>query len=106
MFIARVAGKSMEDGIPDGSWFRSFPSGAPAARLLDGRRVVVQLRDEADPDTGGKYTLKRWRVVKARPNGWVEEVELRPDDPSYKPMRLRAADGEIRAVAEFLEVVG
>lgn len=108
MFIARVMGRSMEDGIPDGSWciFRSFSAGAPPAKLLDGRRVVVQLRDEADPETGGKFTLKRWRVVKARPDGWVEEVELRPDNPSYKPMRMRAADGEIRAVAEFLEVVG
>jgi len=109
MFVARVVGRSMEDGIPDGSWciFRMFPTGAaPPARLLDGRRVVVQLRDEADPETGGKYTLKRWRVAKARPDGWIEEVELRPDNPSFQPIRMRASDGEIHAVAEFLEVVG
>lgn len=108
MFVARVSGRSMEDGIPDGSWciFRTFSAGVPSAKLLDGRRVVVQLRDNADPETGGQYTLKRWRVVKARPDGWVEEVELRPDNPSFKPIRMRAVDGEIRAVAEFLEVIG
>jgi hypothetical protein len=33
-------------------------------------------------------------------------VELRPDNPDFKPMRMRRADGEIRVIAEFLEVVG
>jgi hypothetical protein len=66
-FVARVVGHSMEDGIPDGSWglFRMWSAGAaPSPTALDGRRVVVQLRDETDPDTGGQYTLKRWKVTR------------------------------------------
>ncbi len=109
MFVARVSGHSMEPSIPDGSWclFRAFAAGeAPSATSLDGRRVVVQLRDEADPDLGGQYTLKRWRVTRLLSGGAVEEIELRPDNPSHQPWRMRAEDGEIRVVAEFLEVVG
>jgi len=108
-FAARVTGRSMEPAIPDGCWalFRMFPGGAaPAATALDGRRVVVQLREAADPEHGGSYTLKRWHVVKLASDGGVEEVELRPDNPDFKPMRMRRADGEIRVIAEFLEVVG
>lgn len=40
------------------------------------------------------------------PGGAVEEIELRPDNPAHQPWRMRAEDGEIRVVAEFLEVVG
>jgi type III restriction enzyme len=108
-FVAKVVGHSMETLIPDGSWalFRLFPGGAaPAATALDGRRVVVQLREAADPEHGGSYTLKRWHVVKIGTDGGVQEVELRPDNPDFKPMRMRRADGEIRVIAEFLEVVG
>ena len=67
MFVARIMGKSMEPGIAGGAWaiFRAFPAGtAPSSTLLDKRRVIVELRDEEDPDTGGRYTFKRWRVVK------------------------------------------
>jgi SOS-response transcriptional repressor LexA len=108
-FVARVVGHSMEDGIPDGSWglFRMWPAGsAPSATALDGRRVVVQLRDATDPDTGGMYTLKRWKVTKRSADAGVQEVELRPDNPAFKTIKFSAKDGDVRAVAEFLEVVG
>jgi hypothetical protein len=107
MFVAQVVGHSMEDGIPSGTWaiFRRFTSEAPSSpTALDGRRVVVQLR-ETDPETGGQYTLKRWRVTKYAADGGVERVELRPDNPDYKVIKLSAKDGEIRPVAEFLEIV-
>jgi len=87
--------------------FRLFPAGAaPAATALDGRRVVVQLRETADLEHGGGYTLKRWRVGKVGSNGGVADVELHPDNPSFQPKRLRREDGEIRVLAEFLEVIG
>lgn len=108
-FVARVVGHSMESGIPDGSWglFRMWTAGAtPSPTALDGKRVVVQLRDETDPDTGGQYTLKRWKVTKLGAEMEVLEVELRPDNPAFKSKRFSARDGDIRAVAEFLEVVG
>ena len=105
MFVARVVGPSMEAAIPNGSWalFRLFAV-PPPPTALDGKRVVVQLR-ETDPDTGGQYTLKRWHVTRYGSDGGVEEIELRPDNTEYKPIRLSAKDGEIRPVAEFLELV-
>lgn len=108
MFVARVVGHSMETAIPAGSWglFRAFPAGeAPSAVALDGRRVVVQLRDQADPETGGRYTLKRWRVVRVGSGGAVEEIELQPDNTSYPSLRLSGGHGDIRVAAEFLEVL-
>ena len=108
MFVAKVVGRSMETAIPDGSWalFRLFPGGVPpAATALDGRRVVVQLRDATDPETGGSYTLKRWRVATMGPDGGAAEIELRPDNPGFKPIRMRPEHGDIRVIAEFLEVV-
>lgn len=109
MFIAQVNGESMEPKIPNGSWalFRYFEAGStPSATTLDGRRVVVQFRDATDPETGGRYTLKRWKVSRLRPDGGVEQIELQPDNTKFKLKRYTAADGDIRVVAEFLEVVG
>lgn len=109
MFVARVRGKSMEPAIPDGAWaiFRLFAGGVmPSPTALDGRRVVVELRGEEDPELGGAYTLKRWRVTKFAPEGGVVELTLMPDNPDFKPIRLRQEDGEVRAIAEFVEVVG
>jgi SOS-response transcriptional repressor LexA len=109
MFVARVRGKSMEPAIPDGAWaiFRLFAGAVvPSPTALDGKRVVVELRDEADPDTGGGYTLKRWRVAKTGADGGVAELALVPDNPDFKPIRLRPEDGDVRVIAEFVEVVG
>ena len=108
LFVAQINGHSMEDGIPDGSYclFRAYEAGtAPNAVALDHRRVVVELREGAESDLGGRYTLKRWRVAKMEANGGVSEIELTPDNPAYRPLQLRASDGEIRVVAEFLEVL-
>jgi type III restriction enzyme len=108
MFVARVDGHSMEDGVPDGSFclFRGFAAGdAPSATSLDGKRVVAELREGAEADLGGRYTLKRWKVASFAPDGGVAEVELRPDNRAYRPMRLSASDGDLRVVAELLDVL-
>ncbi len=109
MFVARVAGRSMEDAVPDGSYclFRAFEAGtAPGALALEGRRVVVELRQDGDADLGGRYTLKRWKVVKGDGDGGALEIALVPDNPGFPSMRLRTEDGEVRVVAELLEVLG
>jgi hypothetical protein len=72
----------------------------------DGRRVVVQLRDETDVETGGHFTLKRWRITKTDKAGAPCEIQFRPDNPDFKPLTLVPGDAELRVVAEFLEVVG
>ncbi|HEY4122370.1 MAG TPA: S24 family peptidase, partial [Byssovorax sp.] len=108
LFAARVVGKSMEPGVPDGTiaLFRGFAAGtAPRPTALDGRRVIVELRDDADGELGGRYTLKRWRVAALDAEGHVAEVELRPDNSAYRTLRLRQADGAVRVVGELLETL-
>jgi hypothetical protein len=98
----------MEQGVPDGSYclLRRFEAGAaPSAISLDGRRVIVELREGAESDLGGRYTLKRWRVAAIDPNDGVVEIELRADNREYRSIRMRQGDGEIRVVAELLEVL-
>jgi len=53
----------------------------------------VQLREDADPEHGGSYTLKRWHVAKLGSDGGVQEVELRPDNPDFKPCGCDARMG-------------
>jgi hypothetical protein len=63
------------------------------------------VRADTDPEHGGLH-LKRWHVASVGKDGGAKEIELRSDNPDFKPMRLRREDGEIRVIAEFLEVVG
>jgi hypothetical protein len=98
----------METGVPDGSWclLRAFAAGeAPSGTSLDGRRVVVQLADTTDPETGGRYTLRRWRVARFSREGSVEEVELVADNPVFPATRMQPGGGDTRVVAELLEVI-
>lgn len=95
----------METAIPNQSLglFRRFAM-PPSPTAIDGRRVLVQLREDADPETGGRYSVKRWRVTKRGPDGNVEAIELRSDNPDFKPIALTQLE-DVRALAEFLEVV-
>jgi type I restriction enzyme R subunit len=103
MFVARVVGKSMEPDIPDGAFclFR-----APAEGSRQGKIVLVQLRDAADPETGGRYTVKRYESAKIE-NGdsWSHDrVTLRPSNPDFEPIVLTGGD-DVQVVAELLEVL-
>ncbi len=104
MFVAQVAGRSMEPLIPDGSWclFRRYSGGT-----RDGKVVLAQHRDIVDPDTGGSYTVKRYRSEKAStPDGsWTHtRIVLEPENPAYDPIVLTGPD-DIRVIAEFVGVV-
>lgn len=61
MFVAQVAGKSMEPAIPDRSYCLFA---APVTGTRQGRTVLVQLRNEADPESGERYTVKRYESKK------------------------------------------
>jgi SOS-response transcriptional repressor LexA len=105
MFVAQVVGKSMEPRIPDGSWclFR-----APVDGTRHGKIVLVQLRDEADPETGERYTVKRYESEKAtKGDSWRHErITLKPVNPDFEPIVLTdREEGELKVVAEFLEVL-
>jgi hypothetical protein len=99
----------MNRRIPNGAWclFRSNPGGT-----RQGKVVVVQHRSIADPDTGGRYTVKLYssEKVPAENGGWKHErVTLRPDSdrPGFEPIVIEVGPGEdeFSVVAEMLMVL-
>lgn len=105
MFVAQVAGKSMEPAIHDGAWclFR-----APVEGTRQGKTVLVQLRDASDPETGQRYTVKRYESDKVRDGDtWRHaQITLKPVNPDFDPIVLNSEDdGELQVVAELVEVL-
>lgn len=105
MFVARVVGKSMEPMIRDGALciFRLHPQGS-----RQGRVVLVQYRGEADPDTGGSYTVKRYRSEKSlSDDAWKHErIILEPENINYSPIALNPiAEGDVMVIAEFVQAL-
>lgn len=107
MFVARVQGDSMAPEIADGAYclFRQ-----PRAGSRQGRKLLVWHSGIADPHTGGQYTLKVYTSEKARAGDgdWQHtRIVLKPLNPAHQPIVLTPADeGEVRVIAEFVEVVG
>ena len=105
MFVAQVVGKSMEPAIRDGAWclFR-----APVEGTRQGKTVLVQLRDATDPETGQRYTVKRYNSEKAEEgDSWRHvKITLDPVNPDFEPIVLTGADeGGLQVVAELIEVL-
>ena len=106
MFVAQVVGKSMEPRIPDGAYCL-FAS--PVTGTRQGRTVLVQLRDTVDPDTGERFTVKRYRSeTSAGEDGWRHvRIVLKPVNPEFAPIELKTEDeGSVSVVAELVEVIG
>ena len=106
MFVAQVVGKSMEPAIPDGAWclFR-----APVEGTRQGKIVLVQMRDDTDPESGQRYTVKRYRSEKAADgDSWRHaRISLNPVNPEFEPIVLTGTDdGHFQVVAEVVEVFG
>lgn len=106
MFVARAVGRSMEPRIPDGGMcvFRANPQGS-----RQGKIVLVQHRGVSDPETGGAFTVKRYRSEK-RVDGDGEwrhaQISLEPLNVDYRPIVLRQREeGDVVVVAEFLDVL-
>ena len=105
MFVARIAGHSMEPAIPDGAYalFR-----APVAGTRQGKTVLVQLRDATDPETGARYTVKRYESEKAREgDAWRHtKITLKPNNPEFAPIVLTDEEEDaLQVVAEMLEII-
>ena len=109
LFVAQVVGESMNRRIPNGSWclFRANPAGT-----REGKVVVVQHRSIADPETGGRYTVKLYasEKVPAEDGGWRHErITLRPDSdrPQFEPIVINLDDSDdgFSVVAEMLFVL-
>ena len=107
MFVAQIVGKSMEPAIPDGAYCLFS---APVSGSRQGRTVLVQLRDSPDPETGERYTVKRYESEKvtAEDGTWRHvKITLKPNNPAFVPIELTCDDeGSVQVIAEMLEVVG
>ena len=105
MFIARAVGRSMEPKIHDGDFciFRAKPKGT-----RQGKIVLVQHRDISDPDTGGSFTVKRYRSEKVTSDEtWSHSaIYLEPTNSEYSTIVLTpATEGDILLIAEFVVVL-
>jgi type I restriction enzyme R subunit len=109
LFVAQVVGESMNRRIPNGAWclWRANPTGS-----RQGKVVLAQHRDLADPELGGRYTVKVYESEKAETEdgGWRHQViRLKPDsyDSSFEPIVLEGLEeGDLTIVAELVEVLG
>ena len=105
MFVARVVGHSMEPAIPNGAYCLFA---APVTGTRHGRTVLVQLRDALDPETGERYTVKRYESEKVRDgDSWRHStITLKPLNPDYSPIVLSDVEEQgIQVIAEFVEVL-
>ncbi len=106
MFVTKVIGKSMEPLIADGSYclFRT-----PVVGSRNNKIVLVQHNSIMDPDTGGKYTVKKYTSKKRQGEDDTfvhEEISLLPLNPSYKPIVIpNSEEGGFMVVAEFIKVI-
>jgi phage repressor protein C with HTH and peptisase S24 domain len=98
MFVARIAGRSMEPKIPDGS-LCVFRMGVVGSR--QGRLVLVE------HDGGGTndcYTVKRYRSEK-REDGSHASITLESLNPEFESWNLDPEEDRFRILAEFVRVL-
>lgn len=97
MFVAEIAGHSMEPRIPDGSLciFRANVVGS-----REGRLVLAEDR-EADA-----YAVKRYRSEKSPGEEWRHKrIHLESLNPGYPAWDLEPDEEKYRIVAEFIRVL-
>ncbi len=71
--------------------------------------MLVQLRDRTDPETGERYTIKRYASEKIKDGDvWRHaRIILKPLNPDFQATELVGSDeGEFQVVAELVEVLG
>ena len=107
MFVAQVAGRSMEPRIPNGSYCLFA---GPVAGSRQGRVVLVRMREGIDPETGERFTVRRYRSETTEDeNGWRHVgITLEPLNADFRPIQLAPTDDEasVEVLAEFVEVIG
>jgi SOS-response transcriptional repressor LexA len=105
MFVAQVVGRSMEPAIPDGSYCLFA---APVEGSRNGKTVLVQLLDAIDPETGERFTVKRYESEKAPIEGsWRHvKITLKPVNPEFEAIELTdAQEGQLQVIAECVDVL-
>jgi hypothetical protein len=102
MFVARIAGRSMEPRIPDGS-LCVFRAGVTGSR--EGRLVLVEYLGGGAND---RHTVKRYRSVRRQltDGAWEHEIiRLEPLNPEFEAWDLSPEEDRFRIVAEFVQVL-
>jgi SOS-response transcriptional repressor LexA len=102
MFVARIAGRSMEPRIPDGS-LCVFRAGVVGSR--EGRLVLVEYLGGGAND---RHTVKRYHSRKRqRQDGtWDHDaIRLEPLNPEFETWELTPEEDRFRIVAEFVQVL-
>ena len=102
MFVARIAGRSMEPRISDGS-LCVFRAGVTGSR--EGRLVLVEYLGGGAND---RHTVKRYHSRKRqRPDGsWEHEIiRLEPLNPEFEAWELNPEEDRFHIVAEFIQVL-
>lgn len=103
MFVAKVKGRSMEPLIRDGSYcvFRRDRGGS-----RDGKVVLVEYSGLQDPDTGMRYTVKKYESEKEYldDGSWRHKrIVLSPINREYSDIVLADIPGHaFRVSAEFV----
>jgi uncharacterized protein len=108
LFVAQVHGQSMNRVIPDGSWclFRANPGGT-----RQGKVVLVELRNQFDPETRARHTVKQYFSEKTAGDDGESQnlrIELRPNsnDPLFHSTYLNFGEADdYSIVGEYLAIV-
>lgn len=96
----------MEPAIPNGAYCLFS---APVTGTRQGKIVLVQLRDATDPESGERYTVKRYQSEKTQVNDlWRHaRIILNPVNTDFDPIVLgRRDEDQVRVIAEVVEVLG
>jgi hypothetical protein len=102
MFVARVAGRSMEPLIPDGAYCLFRRVALPSSPE---RAVLVRHAGAASSETGGQYTVKHYREGKD-PDG-ERQVVLEPANAAFAPIVITSPGvDDVRVIAEVVEILG
>jgi SOS-response transcriptional repressor LexA len=98
MFIAQIAGHSMEPLIPNGSFcvFRASVTGSRVGRLI-----------LAEDRENNAFAVKRYKSEKVRTDeGWRHErIRLESLNPAYPSWDLDPDEEKYRIIAEFVRVL-
>jgi phage repressor protein C with HTH and peptisase S24 domain len=97
MFVAEIAGSSMEPLIPDGSLciFRAGVVGSRAGRL-----VLAEDRE------ANAYAVKRYQSDKTNDEVWQHNwIRLEPLNPAHESWLLKPDEEKYRIIAEFVRVL-
>jgi phage repressor protein C with HTH and peptisase S24 domain len=102
MFAARIAGRSMEPRIPDGSLcvFRADVTGS-----REGRLVLVEYLGGGAND---RHTIKRYHSAKRQlaDGTWQHLIiRLEPLNPEFEAWELNPEEDRFRIAAEFVQVL-